>query len=97
MYASNYHSYTHLIRALGIVREPTVCWFVTSEYPGIHDIGLPSFSRVGSAFLITPRMTPIFPLNPSTNTVKNAVFTQIFSPPTDFLQDFATARILVSF
>ena len=41
MYASNYHSYTHLIRALGIVREPTVCWFVTSEYPGIHDIGLP--------------------------------------------------------
>ena len=39
MYASNYHSYTHLIRALGIVREPTVCWFVTSEYPGIHDIG----------------------------------------------------------
>ena len=42
MYASNYHSYTHLIRALGIVREPTVCWFVTSEYPGIHDIGLPT-------------------------------------------------------
>ena len=41
MYASNSHSYTHLILALGIVREPTVCGFITSKYPGIHDIGLP--------------------------------------------------------
>ena len=42
MYASNSHSYTHLILALGIVREPTVWVFITSEYPGTHDIGLPS-------------------------------------------------------
>ena len=42
MYASNSHSYTHLIVALGIVREPTVWGFITSEYPGIHDIGLPT-------------------------------------------------------
>ena len=42
MYASNSHSYTHLILALGIVREPTVWVFITSTYPGIHDIGLPT-------------------------------------------------------
>ena len=40
MYASNSHSYTHLILALGIVRKPTVWVFITSKYPGIHDIGL---------------------------------------------------------
>ena len=39
MCASNSHSYTHLILALGIVREPTVWVFSTSKYPGIHDIG----------------------------------------------------------
>ena len=38
MYASNSHSYTHLILALGIVREPAVWGFITSEYPGVHDI-----------------------------------------------------------
>ena len=46
MYASNPHSYTHLILALGIVRKPTV-WvlnFITSRYPGIHDIGLPTIT-----------------------------------------------------
>ena len=42
MYASNSHSYTHLILALGIVREPTVWVFITSKYPVIHDIGLPT-------------------------------------------------------
>ena len=42
MYASNSHSYTHLILALGIVREPTVWDFMTSQYFGIHDIGLPN-------------------------------------------------------
>ena len=42
MYASNSHSYTYLILALGIVREPTVWVFITSEYPGMHDIGLPT-------------------------------------------------------
>ena len=45
MCASNYHSYTHFILALGIVREPTV-WvlnFITSKHPGIHDIGLPTY------------------------------------------------------
>ena len=36
MYASNSHSYTHLILALGIVREPIVWVFITSKYPGIH-------------------------------------------------------------
>ena len=34
MYASNFHSYTHLIRALGIVRDPSVWVFITSQYPG---------------------------------------------------------------
>ena len=42
MYASNSHSDTHLILALCIVREPTVWGFITSEYPGIHDTGLPT-------------------------------------------------------
>ena len=42
MCASNSHSYTHLILALGIVREPTVWVFITSKYPGTHDIGLPN-------------------------------------------------------
>ena len=45
MYASISHSYTHLILALGIVREPTVWGFITSKYPGIHDIGLPNIAR----------------------------------------------------
>ena len=40
MYASNSHSYTHLILALGIVREPTIWVFITSKYPDIRDIGL---------------------------------------------------------
>ena len=43
MYASNSHSYTHLILALGIVREPTVWNYITSQYLGIHDIGPPSY------------------------------------------------------
>ena len=34
MYASNSHTYTHLILALGIVRKPTVWDFITSQYPG---------------------------------------------------------------
>ena len=41
MYASNSNSYTRLILAMGIVRKPTVWGVITSEYPGIHDIGLP--------------------------------------------------------
>ena len=45
MYARNYHSYTHLILALGIVRKPMVWGFITSEYPGIHDVGLPDVTR----------------------------------------------------
>ena len=40
MYASNSHRYTHLILALGIVREPTLWVLITSKYPGTHDIGL---------------------------------------------------------
>ena len=46
MCARNSHSYTHLILALGIVSEPTVWVFITSKYPGTHDIGLPT--RIGS-------------------------------------------------
>ena len=42
MYASNSQSYTHLILALVIVREPTVWVLITSKYPGTHDIGLPA-------------------------------------------------------
>ena len=42
MCASNSHSYTHVIQALGIVRKPTVWVFITSKYPGTHDIGLPN-------------------------------------------------------
>ena len=42
MCASNSHSYTHLILALGIVREPTVWVFITSKYPGTRVIGLPN-------------------------------------------------------
>ena len=51
MYASNSHSYTHLILALGIVREPTVWVFITSKYPGIHDIGLAILSVAGYPYL----------------------------------------------
>ena len=54
MYASNSHSYTNLILALGIVREPTVWVFITSKYPGIHDIGLPSMNPHASLRQITP-------------------------------------------
>ena len=43
MFTSNLHTYTHLILALGIVREPTAWVFMiktqSSQYPGIqwHD------------------------------------------------------------
>ena len=53
MYASNSHSYTHLVLALGIVRKPTVWVFITSKYPGIHDIGLATDT------CSWPRTTPI--------------------------------------
>ena len=46
MYASNSHSYTHLILALGIVRKPTVWLFITLKYPGIHDTGLAAMLQV---------------------------------------------------
>ena len=51
MYASNSHSYTHLILALGIVSEPTVWVFITSKYRGIHDIGLANNSLCGTFVL----------------------------------------------
>ena len=38
--ALNYHSYTHLIPALGIVREPTIWVCMTSKYSCTHDISL---------------------------------------------------------
>ena len=39
MCALNYHSYTHLKLALGIIREPTVWEFMTSKHPCTHNIG----------------------------------------------------------
>ena len=60
MYASHSHSYTHLILALGIVREPTV-WvlhFITSQYPGIHDIGLPAYYSAMLSCKELPRYQP---------------------------------------
>ena len=63
MYARNSHSYTHLILALGIVREPTLWWFITSNFPGIHDIGLPTlwYSRM---FLVKSRTERVRPTSP---------------------------------
>ena len=49
MCASNSHSYTHLIQALVIVRKPTVWVFITSKYPGTHDIGRASHHRTVTA------------------------------------------------
>ena len=57
MYASNSHSYTHVILALGIVREPTVWGFITSKYPGIHDIGLPTIIAGGSSQYLSTRLS----------------------------------------
>ena len=64
MYASNSHSYTHLILALGIVREPTawVLNFITSQYPGIHDIGLPTDVRIRHNIIICDHgLRPTYP------------------------------------
>ena len=55
MYASNSHSYAHSILALGIVREPTVWGFITSQYPGIHDIGLPTYYPVTQSTIVVPK------------------------------------------
>ena len=55
MCASNSHSYTHLIQALGIVRELTVWVFITSKYPGTHDIGLPTGSTAMPPMLAMSR------------------------------------------
>ena len=43
--ARDYHIYTHLILALGIVTEPTLWGFITSQYHDMHDIGLPTVWR----------------------------------------------------
>ena len=55
MYASNSHSYTHLILALGIVREPTIWVFITTEYPGIHYIGLANINALVMCALVKHR------------------------------------------
>ena len=39
MNANNSHRYTHLVLALGIVINPTVCGFITSPRLCLHDIG----------------------------------------------------------
>ena len=59
IYARNSHSYTHLILALGIVREPTVWVFITSKYPGIHDIGLPSIKNCSPTNAVLPKYTRV--------------------------------------
>ena len=41
-----YHSYTHLILALGIVREPTFWEFITSKYSCTHDIGRAGYTHL---------------------------------------------------
>ena len=46
MYASNSHTYAHLILALGIA---TVWVFITLQYPGIHEIGLPTKAYMNHA------------------------------------------------
>ena len=38
MYANNSHTYTHLIIALGIVRNPTIWGLITPKYSCTHDI-----------------------------------------------------------
>ena len=53
IYACSSHSYTYLIIALVIAREPTVWVFITSEYPGIHDIGLPNNSMSWQTVIVT--------------------------------------------
>ena len=53
MYASDFHSYTRLILALGIIRKPTVWVFITIHYPGIHDIGLPILAYMFRLVLLT--------------------------------------------
>ena len=47
--------YTHSILALGILREPTIWVFITSDYPGIHDTGLWGYNddRIAHAFANT--------------------------------------------
>ena len=47
MYVIQSHSYTRLILALGIVREPTECVFITSRYPGTPDVGLAGAGAAG--------------------------------------------------
>ena len=58
VYASNSHSYTHSKVALGIVstREPTVWGFITSQYPGIHDIGQATSVNVNTEHLQNVRI-----------------------------------------
>ena len=56
MYASNIHSYTHLILALGIVSEHTVWGFITSQYPDIHDTGRAT-GTLEQKFRNAPNMT----------------------------------------
>ena len=75
MYASNFHSYTHLIPALGIVRKPTVWGFITSEYPDIHDTSLASIAPCGTlqhaAHMKTPARDP--PIRPRLDCPAGAV------------------------
>ena len=63
MYATNSYSYIDLIQAVGIVREPTVWGFRTSQYPGIHDIGLATSDQGTGQLLFSiplgPKRTPV--------------------------------------
>ena len=66
--ARNNHRYTHLILALGIIREPTVWGFMISKYSCTHDIGWASVSlaeilvlagTTGAGGMATPTSTRI--------------------------------------
>ena len=77
MYASNSHSYTHVILALGIVIEPTVWWFITSKYPGIHDSGraIPMQTVAGPS-LNGAQMRTKIRMNKKLNSVKEGYLEQ---------------------
>ena len=62
MCARNYHSYTHLILALSIVRKPTVWGFISSKIICMHDIGLPN--GVVFVFVRTPPTPPVLLMFP---------------------------------
>ena len=60
MYAINSHRCTHLTLDLGIIREPTVWEFITSQYPDTHNIGLPRITGLGLVLTTGPLRATVF-------------------------------------